>query len=86
MTPADPIDRAVAKAWNRSEPKQSAGARMLNHAMSREAGVDPLREDVAEIIYGFDQEAIEQPWRRLGVGRRQTYYDIADAVIARVRG
>ncbi len=87
MNVADPVDLAVSRAWERGQdkPKPSASAKMLEQAMSREVGVDPMREDVAEIIYSFDQEAIEQPWRRLGSTRRQTYYDIADAVIARVR-
>ena len=87
MNLADPIDIAVSRDWERGQdrPKPSAGAKILNEVMSREAGVDPLREDVAEIIYSFDQEAIEQSWRRLGSTRRQTYYDIADAVIARVK-
>ncbi|HET6407157.1 MAG TPA: hypothetical protein VFG14_04690 [Chthoniobacteraceae bacterium] len=44
-----------------------------------------LRERVARVIYAFDQEAIERTWGQLsGVGR-QTYYDIAEAVIAEVR-
>ena len=87
MTVADPIDLAVKRAWDRKpEPKQSVGARMLEEAMSREAGtVSPLVERVASCIFSFDQEAIEQPWSRLGPLRRQTYYDIAEAVIAEVR-
>ena len=52
MNLADPIDIAVSRAWERGQdrPKPSAGAKILNEVMSREAGVDPLREDVAEMI------------------------------------
>lgn len=88
MKLVDPIDRAVAKVVRKDlVPRpQRVGARMLEEAMSREAGtVEPLVERVAQIIYSYDQDFIDRPWRKLGPIARQTYHEIAAAVIAEVK-
>lgn len=92
MKLADPIDRAVAMVVRKDrlhEPPQSVGARMLEAAMCREAGIPeptPItkRERVAKLIYSFDQDFINRAWHKLGATSRETYLEIADAVIAEV--
>lgn len=91
MKLADPLDRAVALAVrkDRLHQPQSAGARVLEQAMCREAGIaepTPItrRERIAKIIYSFDQDFIDRPWHKLGATSRQTYFEIADAVMAEI--
>lgn len=89
MNLADPIDRAVAIAFRgpvlKDRVHQSAGAGMLEEAMSAEAGTaPPLVDRVARIIYSYDQDFVDRPWARLGEGSRQTYYEIAEAVIREI--
>jgi hypothetical protein len=89
---ADPIDLAVAQAFQRTAASEPAPLPPSRHQLARTLvsvmGVetmDPLTVEVAEVIFSFDQEAIEQPWHRLSEHRRQPYYDIAEAVIEKVR-
>lgn len=85
MKLSDPIDRAVAMAVRKDRLHQSPGAKMLEESLSAQAGtVRPLTERVAKIIYSFDQDFIDRPWERLGSLSRDTYYEIAEAVIAEV--
>jgi hypothetical protein len=87
---ADPIDRAVALAFrgelHKDRLHQTPAAKVMEDALAREAGVIPrLVEVVAKTIYSYDQDYVDRPWSRLGAGSRQTYIEIAEAVIARVR-
>lgn len=65
-------------------PSTPAG-RVIGAALERDAALDELTRGTAAVIYGFDQEALEQSWDRLSEHRRQPYYDIAEAVLAHVR-
>lgn len=88
MKAADSLDLAVRKAARREPvlPPSSPGSRMLAEALSHEAGVVSDRVDrVARIIFSFDQEAIERPFDSLSAVGKQTYYDIALAVIPEAR-
>ena len=89
MNLADPIDRAIAMAARVPKDdahERSRGAAVLEQAMAREAGAVPLLvEQVAQTIYSYDQDFIDRPWRKLGSLSRQTYIEIAEAVIAQVR-
>jgi hypothetical protein len=89
MTLADPIERAiamVARVPKDDSHDRSRGAQILEAAMAREAGTVPLLvEQVAQTIYSYDQDFIDRPWSRLGEISRQTYHEIAEAVIAQVR-
>lgn len=60
-----------------SDPLDEAVSRAFNQTTA-------MRERVARVIYTFDQEALERRWGQLSRIGRQTYYDIADAVIAEV--
>lgn len=60
-----------------ADPIDAAVERAFNQTMAK-------RERIARVIYAFDQEAIERRWGQLSRVGRQTYYDIADAVIAEV--
>jgi hypothetical protein len=86
VKPADPLDMAVARAFQRDEaPRRDPVAdRMFAKCFGGEV-LCLITRDVAETIYGFDQEALEQSWQRLSEHRRQPYYDIADAVIAKLK-
>lgn len=87
MNLSDPLDRAIALVRKDVTYEQSRGARVLEEAMAREAGaVSPLVERCARIVYSYDQDFIDRPWSKLGSVARQTYYEIAEAVIAEVRG
>jgi hypothetical protein len=82
---ADPLDRVVAVAVRKDRLHQSPGAKMLEAAMCHEASApSPLVERVASLIYSYDQDFIDRPWARVGSLGRQTYYDIARAVINEV--
>lgn len=94
MKLADPLDMAVARSFQRTEaPEPVPEVTLARHQIARKmvadslglGTFDPLTVEVAGIIYGFDQEAIEQPWSRLTEHRRQPYYDIAEAVLTFVR-
>lgn len=89
MKPADPLDLAVASAFRRTEavepPVEIARHQIARSMVAKALALStfsPRAVAVAEIIFGFDQEAIEQPWSRLTEHRRQPYYDIAEAVLA----
>jgi len=83
MKPADPLDLAVSRAFNRMPPPSPHKAAQDILAAALGVGTfSPLTIEVAEIVFSFDQEAIEQPWARLTEHRRQPYYDIAEAVLA----
>jgi len=83
---ADPLDRALALVRKDVNPEQSRGARVLEAAMAREAGgIDPLVERVARIVFSYDQDFVDRCWSRIGPIARQTFYEIAEAVIAEVR-
>ncbi len=91
MTLADPLDLAVARAFQRGSEVPEKPVSCSRHQLARTLvnamgvpTVPAITVEVAAIIFGFDQEAIEQPWHRLSEHRRQPYYDIAEAVLAHV--
>lgn len=93
IRPADPIDLAVAIAFERTATPVPEPLPPSRHQIARPPildalgipGAPPLTIELASIIFGFDQEAIEQPWDRLPEYRRRTYYEIAEAVLSHPR-
>lgn len=92
LNKADPLDVAVAHAFHRTAPTQPVPdpPTLARHQIARKMfddafGFEPKPADVQEIaaiIFSFDQEALEVPWSRLNEFRRQPYYEIAGAVLA----
>lgn len=90
MKRVDPLDLAVARAFRRTEPATATPPTDCSrHQIARKMVADAIQLGtfhpdtvaLAEVIYGFDQEALEQSWSRLTEHRRQPYYDIAEAAI-----